>query len=234
MRGRVKPATLAVAALTFALAAAATVFAADVLTLSVTPKRGVYGTEVTIQPSITGTVTVGDKIDLYVLDADDDWVKYGEGQMVEANEETGAAPVIEPLFIHLDESLTYPAVMRAQYIPKTGSSYVSEPFTLRITKNTRTQVKISAPAAVRCNADFTSVLEVVPNSGIGRVRLTIKKIAGPGTAFTRTVTLTTDEEGGVEYTTKLPAAGRYSMTAKFLGNTFGVPSANAVRTITVR
>lgn len=234
MRVRTRSVWMAVMVLVCALGAAATVVAADALTVSVTPKRGVYGTEVTVQPSIAGTVTVGDKIELYALDADDAWVKYGEGQLVEANEETGAAPVIEPFFLHLDESLTYPAVLRATYIPKVGTPYNSEPFRLHIVKNNRTRVNISAPASVKRGASFTTLFEVLPNSGVGRVRVTIKKVAGPGPAFNRTLTLATDEEGGAEHTTKLSSAGRYSVTAKFLGNTFGAPSATATRVITVR
>ncbi len=234
MRVRTRSVWMAVMVLVCALGVAATVVASDALTVSVTPKRGVYGTEVTVQPGIAGTVTVGDKIELYTLDANDAWVKYGEGQLVEANEETGAAPVIEPFYLHLDESLTYPAVLRATYIPKVGAPYNSEPFTLRIIKNTRTRVRISAPAAVKRGANFTTLFEVTPNSGTGRVRVTIRKAAGPGPAFTRTVTLTTDQEGGTEYTTKLPTAGRYTVSAKFLGSSFGAPSPTATRLVTVR
>ncbi len=233
MRGSARTAWVAAIACACVLAVTATAFAAGTLRVQVTPKSGVYGTEIVVQPSIEGTVVVGDKVELYALDNEDIWQKYGEGQLVEANEETGSAPVIEPLYLHIDDSMSYPAVLRATYVPKTGTAYHSEPFRIRLVKNTKTAVKITAPASVRAGREFISLFEVLPNSGIGKVRVTIKKVAGAGT-FRKTMTLTTDEEGGIEQALKFATAGSYRVSAKFLGNTFGVASPTASRTIVVR
>ncbi|MDZ4170348.1 MAG: hypothetical protein U1E26_11950 [Coriobacteriia bacterium] len=236
MRGRMKAAWLTGAALVCMLAVVGTAVAATQVRLSVdvTPKRGTYGTEVVVRPSIDNTVSVGDRIDLFVLDASDAWVKYGEGQVVESHETTGAAPEIEPLYLGIDESLTYPAVMRAVYIPVASSpnaSATSEIFSLRMSRNTRTAVSISTPSAIRKNKSFSTTFMVAPISGVGKVAVKVKSASG---SYSKSMTLTTDDLGNAATTLKLPRAGRYTISAKFLGNTFGVASPMKSRTITVR
>lgn len=236
MRGRAKSAWLVGVAVVCMLAVVGSAFAATQVHLSmdVTPKRGTYGTEIVVRPSIDNTVSVGDKIDLFVLDATDTWTKYGEGQVVQSNETTGAAPEIEPLYLGIDESLSYPAVMRAVYTPVAGSpnaSATSEVFTLRMSRINRTAVSITAPSALRKSKPFSTTFMVTPISGVGKVAVKVKSASG---SYSKSMTLTTDDLGNAATTLKLPKAGRYTISAKFLGNTFGVASSTKTKTITVR
>ena len=117
MRGRTVSAWLTGVALVGVLAIAATAFAATQVNLKLTTaptNKGTYGTEIVLQPSMDATAYPGDVIDFQQLLDDGTWEKWGEGLAVEETITPQAGIVNpDPLYVFIDESLAYPAVLRS-------------------------------------------------------------------------------------------------------------------------
>ena len=239
MRNATRTAVIAVSAVAAVLAVAVAAYAgAGALrgAISVTPSGGHYGDELTIAPSINTTALPGDNVDIQYLAADSTWQKYGESLSVEdtiSPDPTTGMATITPLAFVLDESLTYPAVIRAVVTPKNSAegTCATDPAWITMTKNTSTSVKITGPSSVVHGKAAEILGTVVPVSGIGSIKLTVKRLpAGATTSYT----VATDESGIGTFSFKRSIKGSYRITEKFLGNKFGPASGVAAKTIVVK
>lgn len=239
MRNATRTALVAVSAVAavFAVAVAAYAGAGTLQgTLSVSPSGGHYGDEITISPSMNTTAYPGDAVDIQYLAADNTWQKYGEGLSVEDTTspslESGLT-TIGPLSFIVDESLSYPAVLRAYFTPKDSAegTAASSPVWLKLYKNTRTVVKIAAPASATHGRRYVFTGSVLPISGVGTISATVKRVSS---TYTYRYRRATDDSGIATFNFTPKIAGRYVITEKFLGNRFGVPSAVATRIIVVK
>ena len=206
-------------------------------TLAISPtSSGHYGDEFTITPSMNTTAFPGDTVDIQYLAADNTWVKYGESLSIE--DTTDPDPVsgittITPLAFVLDESLSYPAVVRAYFVPHNSAegTTASNPVWIRMKKNTHTAVKITGDFHIMHATTNEYLGTVAPVSGIGSIKVTVKRLA---TGATKSYIIATDESGIGTFNFKPAKAGRYRISEKFLGNQFGVASATAAKTVTVK
>ena len=238
MRNATKTAILAVCALAAVLAMAVAAYAGVATfqgSLSVTPLTGHYGDELTISPSMTKIGYPGDSVDLQYLASDNTWVKYGESLSVEETTQPDAATgktVIGPLSFIVDESLQYPAVVRAVFTAKKSAegTCASDPVWVRVDRNPSTRVSISAPASVTRGKSQVVTGTVEPVSGVGTVRVTIKR----GGVTVKTLDVLTDDAGIAVFSFKQSVKGRYSISEKFLGNQFGAASGTSSKTIVVK
>jgi hypothetical protein len=239
MRNVTKTAVVAVSAIAAVLAVAVAAYAgAGTLqgTLKIAPSGGHYGDELTIAPSMNTTAFPGDTVEIQYLAADNTWTSYGEALSFEETTEpdpVSGLTTVGPLAFVVDGSLDYPAVIRAYFKPKksaTGTA-TSDPVWITMTRNTRTKVAISAPKTVRRGKAHTVESIVLPVSGIGSVRVKVKRLS---TGATKTMTVKTDESGIASFTFKQSAKGRYVITEKFLGNRFGAASNTATKIIVVK
>lgn len=225
MLGKSRTAVIGVIAVAIVAALAVPAFGAVVLTLTASPSTGRYGTEVSLTPSVDTTVTPGGKFQLQVLE-DDEWVDYTEAQSVE---ETGE---VLPISLLLNGELTYPAKLRAVYVGKDASA-TSEPVTLGIVKNTRTTLAITAPKVVARNRSFAVSAQVLPDSGVGTIRVDRARV-GVNSGIPADYTITTDDQGFATTTMRFTQKGTYVVSMRFVGNQFGASSAVAKKTIVVK
>jgi len=134
-------------------------------------------------------------------------------------------------------ALTYPAMVRVQYLPvdpATGKSAATTPTatyseteTISLVKNVGTKVTIATSGTIKHNGT-TFRLHVSANCGVGTIKVTVSKSGSP----TRTYNVTTDQDGYATSTLKLGTKnGTYKVTAKFLGNQFGAASKTAVKSV---
>lgn len=206
-------------------------------TLTVSPAGGHFGDELTIAPSMNTTGYPGDTVDLQYLAADNTWQKYGESLSLEdttdPNPVTGRTTV-GPLAFIIDDSLQYPAVLRAVFKPKSSAegTCASDPVWLRMYKNMHTTVAITGPSAALVGKSYTITGRITPVSGIGKIRVTVKRLV-PG-AHAATKNIGTDDSGIGTFTFKRTLKGRYLITEKFLGNQFGAASGVATKIIVVK
>lgn len=109
----------------------------------------------------------------------------------------------------------------------TSAKSYTETETVSIIKYDSTRVSISTVGTIK-HAGTHLHFRVSPNCGVGTVRVTVTKHGSK----ILTYNLKTDEEGFVSAALKLGTAhGTYKISAKFLGNTFGVASPTAVKSI---
>jgi hypothetical protein len=240
MRNATKTAVIGVSALAAALAVAVAAYAgAGTLrgTLTVTPVAGGhYGDELAIAPSLNTTACPGDVVELDYLAADNTWQQYGENLSVEDTAEpdpVSGLTTIGPLAFIVDDSLPYPAVLRAYFKPKASAegTCVSDPIWIRLQKNAATKVAITAPKTATRNKSYVVTSQVTPVSGIGSIRVAVKRVSN-GT--TQRFTITTDESGAASFSFKRSAKGTYRITEKFAGNQFGGASGTSSKTIVVK
>jgi hypothetical protein len=240
MRNATKTAVVVVSAIAAVLAVTIAAYAgAGTLqgTLTVSPSGGGhYGDELTIAPSMNTTGYPGDTVDLQYLAADNTWQKYGESLSIE--DTTDPDPVsglttIGPLAFVVDGSLDYPAVVRAYFKPKAGAegTAVSDPVWIRMYKNARTSMLVSGASVAKAGISYEYLGTVAPVSGIGTVRVTVKRLSN---GFTKTYLVETDESGIATFNFKQRIKGRYRISEKFLGNQFGAASGTSVKTIVVK
>lgn len=236
MGGKTKAAVVAAAALALALGTVAVATAAMTCTLKVTPGVARYGGEVVFTPSINATAFPGDKFDIQQQLSTGVWEKWGEGLAVEDTITPDAAgnSVAEPLTILLDGSLTYPATLRAVYVPKSSktASAASDPVTLQMIRNARTAVLPTVPRGVRHGVAFWVGAQVTPMSGPGRVQVAVTKMSG-GT-YGRTQYITLDSEAQGRILVRVPTTGTYRVRMHFLGNAFGARSPIVDRMVVAR
>lgn len=150
----------------------------------------------------------------------DDWVILGDGSAVHPTFPYQIRCEYKPNVAGLDASGT----------PKAGSSTsppsYSETETVNLLKNMYTKTSIRAGAVRR--AGTTLSFRVSPNSGVGTIRVLVKKTGSK----TLTYNLKTSENGYVSRKLKLGnKLGTYKVYAKFLGSTFGAASPTAVKTL---
>jgi hypothetical protein len=239
MRNVTKTAVVAVSAIAAVLAVAVAAYAgAGTLqgTLKIAPSGGHYGDELTIAPSMNTTAFPGDTVEIQYLAADNTWTSYGEKLSVEETtspDATSQMTTIGPLALILDGSLDYPAVVRAIFTPKNSAegTTASDPVWITMTRNTRTKVAIDAPKTAKRRKAYVVESTVLPVSGIGAVRVKVKRLS---TGATRSMTVQTDDSGIASFTFKQSAKGRYLITEKFLGNRFGAASSTAAKIIVVK
>ena len=112
-------------------------------------------------------------------------------------------------------------------------SAVSDPVILRMVRNNKTSTKLVVPVRAKKGRSFTVDAQVHPISGVGTVRVMVKKVSG-GKAYRKVMRLSTDEEGFTSASLNLKQPGRYAVTAKFVGNRFGVASPTATKYVVVR
>jgi hypothetical protein len=113
------------------------------------------------------------------------------------------------------------------YSPFEGSKSYSETETVDLIKNGSTKVTFSTSGSIK-HAGTKFNLHVSPDCGVGVIKVTITK---PGSK-TLTYNVTTDADGYASASLKLGAKnGTYKVTAKFLGNIYGVASKTASKNI---
>ena len=239
MRNLTKTAVVVVSAFAAVLLVAVAAFAGTATlqgTLTVSPSGGHFGDELTIAPSMNTTGYPGDVVDIQYLADDNTWQKYGESLSLE--DTTDPDPVsgrttIGPLAFIVDDSLTYPAVLRAVFMPKNSAegTCASDPVWLRVYQYTHTTVNMSGPSKASPGRHYTITGTVSPLSGVGTVRVTLRKLVKG--APTLRYDILTDDEGVALYTFARPK-GRYLVTERFLGNQFGAASGVASKIIVVK
>lgn len=239
MRIATKTAVVAVSAFAAILAVAVTAYAAAGTlrgTLTVSPSGGHYGDELTITPSMNTTAYPGDMVDIEYLAADNTWQKHGESLSIEdtaSPDPVSGETTIGPLAFILDESLQYPAVVRAYFVPKASAegTAVSDPKWVRLYRNARTKVNINSYKTALRGKNYVIESTVQPVSGIGTVSVKVTRLSS---GSTKNFKITTDESGIAQFNFKQSAKGRYSITQKFLGNTYGAASGSSTKTIIVK
>jgi len=239
MRTATKTAVVTVSALAAVLAITVAAYAGTATlqgTLKVSPSGGHYDDEITMTPSMNATAYPGDIVDIEYLTSKNTWEKYGESLSVEDTvgpDAVSGLTTVGPLAFVIDGSLQYPAVVRAHFTPKDSAqgTEVSDPVWVRMIKNTRTKVILSAPKTVTHGKQYAIASRVTPNSGVGRISVKVKRLPS-GTP--RVYTIETDESGLATFTFIRSNKGRYSITQKFLGNRFGAASPSVTKTIVVK
>lgn len=241
MRNATKTAVVAVSAIAAVLAVSVAAFAATATlsgTLTVTPLGGGhYGDELTIMPSMNTTAVPGDIVTIQYLDYGNNWMPVGEGLSVEdtmAPDAVSGLTTIGPLAYLIDEELpSYPAIIRAVFIPKSASkgTAVSSPVWIRMSKNLRTKMSISGPGKVTHGKNYTFESRVTPVSGIGTVKVTVERLSNHSK---KVYNVETDSTGITQFNFKQNIKGRYRISERFLGNRFGAASSTAIKTIVVK
>lgn len=240
MRNATKTTVVVVSALAAVLAVAIAAYAgAGTLqgTLTVSPAGGHFGDELTIAPSMNTTGYPGDTVDLEYLADDNTWQKYGESLSIE--DTTAPNPVtgrttIGPLSFIIDDSLQYPAILRAVFKPKSSAegTCASDPVWIRMYRNTQTKVTIAAPRTARAGKSYVTTSTITPVSGIGTIRVTVKRLVAGSHSVTYNIV--TEDSGIGTFTFKRGLKGRYRITEKFLGNQFGAASGVTTKFIVVK
>jgi len=211
---------------------------------------GNYGDMVDLQPaSMTSIEVPGDKFHFqaYVMDVETSgtgiptgyaWKDFRDFEDIQLEDTNTVQPFsfqlgIDDSVILSDGSVvtpTFPYMIRAEYKPAGASTSLpsySEIESVNVEQNPSTSVAFSTHGTVR-HAGTTFYFNVAPNSGVGTIRVTVQR---SGTK-TLTYNVTTDETGNAGAVLKLGSkTGKYKVSAKFLGNRYGVGSTTVSRTI---
>jgi hypothetical protein len=221
---------------------------------------GAYGDEITLQPTVLSAVPElpNDVFHFQVLVNDVDasgtplpapvW-KDLSAELDIKLEDTNTVPAITYL-LGVDEQITlgdgsawtptFPYTLRCEYKPGgsstttgtgfspfAGSASYSETETVSLIRNDSTRVTFSTSGTVK-HAGTHMHFRVSPNCGVGTIRVTVTKHGSK----TLTYNLTTDADGLASGTLKLGTAhGTYKVSAKFLGNIYGVASPTASKNV---
>jgi hypothetical protein len=211
---------------------------------------GTYGTEIELAPASMSSIELpGDKFHFqaYVMDVETSgtgiptgmvWKDFRDFEDIQLEDTNTVQPFAfqigadDAVILSDGSAITpvFPYLIRAEYKPLGSSSApasFSETETVNLLKNTSTKVAIAPSKTVR-RAGTTFTFTVSPNCGVGTVKVTVTK------AHSKTLTynLTTDENGSVTAKLKLGTSnGTYKVSAKFLGNIYGVSSATASKNI---
>ena len=126
--------------------------------------------------------------------------------------------------------LTYPAMIRCTYKPlnvNTTPISVSETETIDLVKNDSEKVTFATSGTVK-HAGTKFNFHVTPNAGAGTIKVTVAKSG----AKTLTYNVQTDADSNATTILKLGAkTGTYKVSAKFLGNQWGVASTTTTRNV---
>jgi hypothetical protein len=210
---------------------------------------GAYGNEILLAPALMTSIELpGDKITFqaYVQDSVDasgnpgawKWMSFRDFEDIQLEDTNTVQPFsysigVDDGVILTDGTVVTPAFpysIRAEY--KVGGSSTSpasfsETETVGLIKNASTRVAISTSGAIR-RAGTRLKFQVSPNCGVGTVRVTISKSGSK----TLTYNVTTDASGAASQTLKLGSKnGTYKVSARFLGNAYGVASKTAVKNV---
>lgn len=113
------------------------------------------------------------------------------------------------------------------YSPFEGSKSYSETETVALIRNRSTKVALSTSGSIK-HAGTKFNFHVSPNCGVGNIKVTVTKAGSK----TLTYTVVTDADGYASATLKLGTKnGTYKVSAKFLGNTYGVSSSTASKNV---
>ena len=209
---------------------------------------GSYGAEILLAPAVMSKIELpGDKFHFQALVQDVDasgtplpgmaWKDFQDFEDIQLEDTNTVQPF--GYRIGMDDHVilgdgssvlpVFPYQIRCEYKPagsSTSPASYSETETVTLIKNLSTKVSITAGTVRRAGTTFT--LQVSPNCGVGTINVTVKKTGSK----TLTYKLTTDEDGRVSAKLKLGTTnGTYSVSAKFLGNMFGVSSPTAVKQV---
>jgi hypothetical protein len=93
------------------------------------------------------------------------------------------------------------------------------------------KVGVSAKVAktFKRNRTFNIDVQTGPDAGIGNVRVTVAK-----SGVSKSFKVPTDDSGYVRQGVKLTKAGRYKVSVKWLGNSFGAASKTVTKYIVIR
>ena len=111
---------------------------------------------------------------------------------------------------------------------------VTEPVQLSALKYLCTRVNITGAKSVKVGKSLKVAVQVSPVCGEGTVKVNRYKRSGNRWVFQKSYRIATDEVGAGSLTLKPGARGKFLLRAKFLGNQFGVPSANDSKSYVVR
>lgn len=210
--------------------------------LFVAPSEGYYGQDIMLMPQVNTETKVspgpGLRADKFEFQVNNNgkWEKF-EDQLVE---ETGT---VDPLMLVFDDSLTYPAEIRALFYRSSRDATgvvgyellaTSEPVTIDRLRHIASRVSIVAPNKAESGKAFTTSYVVKPLSGIGKVKVTVAREFRGRFIPVTTKMLTTDEMGEADLRISLSRPGTYRITASFAGNAWAGASPNANRFVTVR
>ncbi len=211
--------------------------------------EGTYGQAITLQPTVMSAIELpGDKFtyQVLVLDSPDasgtrtwTWKTFRDFEDPQL-ETTNTIPPFTYALGQDDQVLlsdgssvepVFPYQIRVDYKPggsdSLGAPSYSETETVGLIRNASTRVVIATSGTVR-HSGTKFKFTVLPDSGIGTVRVTVTRKG----AKALTYNLQTDDTGTVSATLKLGSAnGTYEVTAKFLGNTFGATSKTASKSL---
>jgi hypothetical protein len=220
---------------------------------------GAYGDEVMLQPTVMTAIELpNDVFHFQVLVNDVDasgtplpapvW-KDLSGELDIKLEDTNTVPAIsyrigvDDVVALGDGSLSvpvFPYQIRCEYKPGgasttigsglspfAGSASYSETETVDLIRNTSTKVTFSTSGSIK-HAGTTFNFQVSPNCGVGVIKVTVSKSGSK----TLTYNLTTDADGHASAKLKLGTKnGTYKVSAKFLGNVYGVASKTASKNV---
>ncbi|HEY5506718.1 MAG TPA: hypothetical protein VIK83_04420 [Coriobacteriia bacterium] len=236
------------AATAFAAAAAQEQVALQVGSDMGTGYTGTYGTDITLAPAVMSKIELpGDKFHFqaYVSNVDSmgvsvgmQWLDFRDFEDIQL-EDTNTVPAFgyaigaDDAVILGDGSVvtpTFPYLIRAEYKPlgsSTAPATFSETETVSIIKEDSTKVTIAPSKTVR-HAGMYFTFTVAPNCGVSTVRVTVSKSGMKSVVYNPV----TNEDGIVTAKLKLGTKnGTYKVSAKFLGNIYGVASATASKNI---
>lgn len=218
---------------------------------------GTFGSEIDLQPAVISNKAElpSDKFHFqaYVMDVDASgtptamtWKDFQDFEDIQL-EDTNTVSAF-PYRLGMDDKVIlsdgsaitppFPYLIRAEYkafgnstvavgTTSTAAPTFSETETVTLIKNDATRVAISTSGAVK-RAGTKLGFRVSANCGVGTVRVTISKAGSK----TLTYNLATSENGYASGTLKLGTKnGTYKVSAKFLGNVYGVASPAAVKTV---
>lgn len=220
---------------------------------------GAYGDEVTLQPTVMSAMELPNDVfhfQILVSDVDASGTPLPEPVWKDLSaefdvkvEDTNTVPAVS-YSIGYDDIVTlgdgtlsvptFPYQIRCEYKPGgastttgaglspfAGSASYSETETVDLLKNTSTKVTISTIGTVK-RAGTKFAFRVAPNCGTGIIRVTVTKSGSKTLVYN----LTTSVNSYTSPTLKLGTKnGTYKVGAKFLGNTYGVASPTAVKTV---
>jgi len=220
---------------------------------------GAYGDEVMLQPTVMSAIELPNDVfhfQILVNDVDASgtplpapvW-KDLSAELDVKLEDTNTVPAIS-YRIGVDDVVTlgdgtlsvptFPYQIRCEYKPGgastttgsglspfAGSASYSETETVALIKNTSTRVIFSSSGTIK-HAGTAFNFHVSPNCGVGTIKVTVTK----SHSKTLVYTLATDADGYASATLKLGTLhGTYKVSAKFLGNTYGVASPTASKSV---
>jgi hypothetical protein len=220
---------------------------------------GAYGDEITLQPTVLSAVPElpNDVFHFQILvpnDVDASGTPVGamwKDLSAELDIKVEDTNTVQPItyLLGIDDQVVlgdgtlwtpiYPYTLRCEYKPggsstTTGTAYspfegsksYSETETVALLKNHSTRVTFSVGSVKHAGTHMH--FRVSPNCGPGTVRVTVTKHGSK----TLTYNLATDAEGLADATLKLGTVnGTYKVSAKFLGNTYGVASPTASKNV---